>query len=204
MGMEKENKTLETLLTLPISRTCIIAGKMAGASVVAVIMTIVYMIGFRYYMVGIAGNIETSVSLKSLGLVMTPGGYTVLGVSLFLAILSALSLCIILGVFVQDAKSAQTMSLPVSLLVMIPFVISMFKNIGDLPILPRIAIYLIPFSHPIIASRLLIFGDYLTIIGGMLYMIVFIAVMMWVASVLFRKDILLTARARFIRIRGKR
>jgi ABC-2 type transport system permease protein len=87
---------------------------------------------------------------------------------------------------------------------MIPFVISMFKNIGDLPILPRIAIYLIPFSHPIIASKLLIFGDYLTIIGGMLYMIVFIAVMMWVASVLFRKDILLTARARFIRIRGKR
>ena len=38
MGMEKENKTLETLLSLPVKRRSIVAGKMVGAAIVALIM----------------------------------------------------------------------------------------------------------------------------------------------------------------------
>jgi len=194
MGMEKENKTLETLLSLPIKRSVIISGKMVGAAIVAIIMTGVYMLGFKYYLSGVTGTIGKGVDLKSIGLAMGSLEYGLLGISLFLAILSALSLCIVLGVFVQDVKSAQTISLPVSLLVMIPFIISMFKNIWTLPMIPRLLIYVIPFSHPIIASQALVFGHYGIVAGGMVYMITFIMIMVAITSAMFRSDIVLTGR----------
>jgi len=46
MGMEKENKTMETLLTLPVKRSYIVGGKMAGSALAALIMAVIYMIGF--------------------------------------------------------------------------------------------------------------------------------------------------------------
>jgi len=131
MGMEKENKTLETLLTLPVKRSSIVVGKMAGAAIVALIMAGVYMIGFTYYMSALTP--ETSgagmTALKELGLMMTPVGYLLLGASLFLAILTALSLAMILGLFVQDSRSAQSMAMPIVLLVIFPFLVLLFKDL---------------------------------------------------------------------------
>ncbi len=155
MGMEKENKTLETLLTVPVKRSSIVVGKMAGAAIVALIMAGVYMIGFTYYMSTLTP--ETSgagmTAIRELGLMMTPLGYLLLGASLFLAILCALSLAMILGLFVQDSRSAQSMAMPIVLLVVFPFIVMMFKDFGSLPLALKVAIYLIPFSHPTIAAR---------------------------------------------------
>ncbi len=50
MGLEKENKTLETLLTLPVRRSHIVIGKMVGSALVGMIMAAIYMIGFSRYM----------------------------------------------------------------------------------------------------------------------------------------------------------
>ena len=49
MGLEKENKTLETLLTLPVRRSHIVIGKIVGSAIVGLIMALIYMVGFRYY-----------------------------------------------------------------------------------------------------------------------------------------------------------
>lgn len=202
MGMEKENKTLETLLTLPVKRSSIVVGKMAGAAIVALIMAGVYMIGFTYYMSTLTP--ETSgagmTALKELGLMMTPVGYSLLGVSLFLAILCALSLAMILGLFVQDSRSAQSMAMPIVMLVMFPFIVMMFKDVGSLPFALKVAIYLIPFSHPTIAARALVFRDYLPVIGGMIYMGLFAATLIYITVRIFSADKILTARFSF----GKR
>lgn len=205
MGMEKENKTLETLLTLPVKRKSIVAGKMAGAAIVASIMTVVYMIGFSYYISsftpGASGAAMTAV--RELGLTMTPVSYLLLAVSLFLAILVALSLSMILGLFAQDARSAQVMNMPIVLLVMFPFFVSMFKDIGNLPLVLKIILYLIPFSHPTIAAKALIFHNYLPVIGGMIYMGVFAAVVMYICVRIFNTDKVLTARFSFKRLRKR-
>ena len=202
MGMEKENKTLETLLTLPVKRSSIVVGKMAGAAIVALIMAAVYMIGFTYYMSALTP--ETSgagmTAIKELGLMMTPVGYLLLGASLFLAILTALSLAMILGLFVQDSRSAQSMAMPMVLLVIFPFIVMMFKDVGSLPLALKVAIYLIPFSHPTIAARALVFRDYLPVIGGMIYMGLFAATLVYITVRIFNTDKILTARFSF----GKR
>lgn len=194
MGSEKESKTLETLLSLPVGRGHIIAGKMAGSAIVGFMMTIVYMAGFRYYMSSIMESPEVSIHLEDFGLSMTPLGYLLLGISLFLAIIVALSICIVLGVFVQDAKSAQTMIFPIMLMAFFPFFLSMFKDIETLPLILRIIVYAIPFSHSMIASKSLVFHDYSTVLWGIGYMIIFTAITMWIAVRMFKTDKVLTAK----------
>lgn len=48
MALEKENKTLETLLTLPVKRTSIVTGKIVAAAFIGLLLAIIYMIGMGY------------------------------------------------------------------------------------------------------------------------------------------------------------
>ncbi|MDY7018641.1 MAG: ABC transporter permease, partial [Chloroflexota bacterium] len=67
MGLEKENKTLETLLTLPVKRSHIVIGKIVGSAIVGLIMAAIYMIGFTYYM----GSFQFSdINLADFGLTL--------------------------------------------------------------------------------------------------------------------------------------
>jgi len=167
MALEKENKTLETLLTLPVKRISIVIGKMAGAATVALMMAGVFLLGFRYYMSSVVPKVPGgSDLLESLGLNMSPSSYILLGISLFLAILIALTLCMILGIFAQDTKSVQIMNMPIVLLVMIPLFILMFKDVESLSFAMKVFLYAIPFSHPIIASKALIFDNYFIVFMG--------------------------------------
>lgn len=190
MGMEKENKTLETLLTLPVNRSTIILGKIGGATIVALVMAIFYIAGFGYYMVSLTPSGTISMSSFQMG----ASGYALLGISLFLSILVALSLSMLLGVYSQDVKSAQTLIMPVTVLVLIPFFLLMFSDYTTLPLALRALLFAIPFSHPIIASRALIFGDYVIVIAGIIYMLLF-SVVLWLVTIrVFRSDRIITAK----------
>ena len=54
VATEKENKTLETLLSTPINRKLIVASKLIAAALVSLLMASVYMVGMRSYVNGIA------------------------------------------------------------------------------------------------------------------------------------------------------
>ena len=56
VAMEKQNKTLETLLTVPIKRTSIVTTKMLAAGIVGLASAVIYMFGFKSYMGGITGG----------------------------------------------------------------------------------------------------------------------------------------------------
>jgi ABC-type Na+ efflux pump permease subunit len=45
-----QNKTLETLLTMPIKKSYIITGKIVASAIVSLVMALVYMVGFSYYL----------------------------------------------------------------------------------------------------------------------------------------------------------
>lgn len=127
VAMEKQNKTLETLLTVPIRRTSIITAKMFAAGLVGLISAAVYMVGFKSFVGGIgaeaaqAGAQGGAAVMRQLGLYFSTTGYLVLGASLFLAILVALALAMILGVLAEDFRSAQNMIMPVMFMVMVPY-----------------------------------------------------------------------------------
>jgi ABC-2 type transport system permease protein len=198
MGLEKENKTLETLLTLPVKRISIILGKMAGAIVVALLMAVVYIGGFNYYMSSFTPTppIEGGENImQALGLEMSSFDYLLLGISLFLTILVALSICMILGMFAQNIKSAQSMQFPIILLIMIPYLLLTFQNLETMSMGLKIFLYLIPFSHPFIASKVLIFDNYSIVIAGIIYLIIFAALTMYLAIRLFNTDKVLTAKS---------
>jgi ABC-2 type transport system permease protein len=192
MGSEKENKTLETLLTMPVSRTAIVFGKLVGAATVGLVMAIIYMLGMSYYIGNIMGT--ASIDLAQYGLSLGPLDYLLIGASLFAALVFALALCMILGIFTKNYKAAQTMTLPVTFLAIIPMFVTMFTDFDTLPLVAKAAIFAIPFSHPMIAMRALMFDDYTLVLAGIAYSTAMALTVMFIAVTLFKKDILLTGR----------
>lgn len=204
VAMEKQNKTLETLLTVPIKRTSIITAKMLAAGLVGLISAAVYMFGFRGFVGGIGEEAARAgaqagggAMMRQLGLYFNTTGYVILGVSLFLAILVALALAMILGVLAEDFRSAQNMIMPLMFMVMIPYFISLFADINTVSLPIKIFILVIPFSHPFLVSQNLYLGNYGMIAGGLAYMlVVFVALTIFAARV-FSSDKILTMKLRF-------
>jgi ABC-2 type transport system permease protein len=192
MGLEKENKTLETLLTLPVSRSSIIAGKLTASAIVGLLMAAVYMLGFSYYMSSLAGSSNVDLAQYGLGLGVTD--YLLIGLSLFASLMAALSLCMVIGTFAGNYKSAQALTMPVTFLALIPMFINIFKDFGTLPLAGQVVMFGIPFSHPMMAFRSLMFDDYVFVLAGIAYSAIFALVMIGIAVWIFKTDRLLTGR----------
>lgn len=201
MGMEKENKTLETLLTLPVGRSSIVFGKLAGAAIVGLIVAGIYMVGLGYYMNSFTLN--APIDLAKFGLTLDIFDYALVGISLFLALVSALGICMILGIFTKNYKAAQSMTLPVTMLALIPMFVLMFADFDTLPLIGQVLVFAIPFSEPIIAMRSLMFDGFGIVIAGIIYQAAFALVTMYIAVRLFKKDILLTGRVRSAEKKGR-
>lgn len=192
MGMEKENKTLETLLTLPVGRGSIVAGKLIASALIGLFMAAIYMVGFGYYIGGLSVN--APVNLAAYGLVLGPVDYLLLGASVFAALFAALAMCMVLGTFAKNYKAAQTLTMPVTLLSMIPMFMTMFWDYNTLPPAAQALVFVIPFSHPMMAMRSLMFKDYAFVVAGIGYSLAFAAIMILIAVWIFRTDRLLTGR----------
>jgi len=189
MGMEKENKTLETLLTLPVRRSHIVIGKIVGSALVGMIMAAIYMIGFSRYM----SSFQISdINLADFGLALGMQDYLLVGISLFVALLAGLSLCIVLGTFAKDYRSAQALVFPITALAVISMFITLFKDFDTIPVVLRVLVFAIPFSHPMMAMRALMLDNYPLVIGGIAYAAVFTVIMIAVAVRIFNSDRLLT------------
>ncbi len=209
VAMEKQNKTLETLLTVPIKRTSIITAKMLAAGLVGLISAAVYMLGFQGFMGGIGeeaakagAQVGGPAIMRQLGLYFDTTGYIVLGLSLFLAILVALALAMILGVLAEDFRSAQNMIMPLMFMVMIPYFISLFADINSVSLPVKILILIIPFSHPFLVSQNLYLGNYAMIAAGLAYMLVVFGVLVVLAARIFSTDKILTMKLSFGKKKG--
>ncbi|MEM4713200.1 MAG: ABC transporter permease [Candidatus Bathyarchaeia archaeon] len=205
VAIEKEEKTLETLLTLPMDRLSILLGKLSGSIIVAAVGAVAYMVGYSYLlgsaMSGIPANIN--LDLATLGLAPSFYGYLLLGISLFVTMLSALALAVIMSAFAEDVRSAQSFVGYIYPLIFLPSFALIYLDINTLPLALRIIFYAIPFSHPIIASKAVIMGDYWVAALGIIYVSAFTIIVMYVASRLFATEKILTAKIKFKKL-GRR
>lgn len=199
ISTEKIDKTLETLLSVPVSRVSVLGAKMLAAAIVALINAAVYMIGFYGYMSSILGNSgsgsETgSVSeiLSALGLKTGLGEYALVGMQMFLTIMICLAISLILGALVNDSKSAQTVLMPIMVLAMIPYLISLVYDVNMLSPLPRILVNAIPFTHTFSAINNIMFGRMNLFWIGLGYQAVLFVVCMFFAVRLFMSDKIFT------------
>ena len=205
IAMEKQNKTLETLLTVPISRASIITTKMLSSGLIGLISAVIYMVGFRSFMRGLYGDIPASSQMsgviQKLGLSLNTNSYIILGISLFFAILCALAMAIILGVLAEDFRSAQTLIMPVMFLVMIPYFIFFLSDVKSLSLPVRIFVLAIPFTHPFLTTQNIFLENYNAILYGILYMFVVFAILVAIAARIFSTDKILTMKLRLGRKR---
>jgi len=208
IAIEKEEKTLETLLTLPVNRLSILASKLLGSVIIAAIGSSVYLIGYTYYISSVTSfNEFTGVqvpSAEALGLTITPLGFMLLGISLFLAITSSLAMAITVASFTEDVRSAQTVVGYLYIPVFIPSFILMFIDIKSLPIHLQFILYAIPFTHPILATKAAILEDYMTIILGIIYVLALTIAILYITAKLFTTEKILTMRISFKKFKLKR
>ena len=201
VAMEKEEKTLETLLTTPVDRFAILMGKVSSTIIVAGVAAVTVLIGYNYMLgslsVGIAGNSGGSVDLVALGLVPSVGGYVLLGISLFFTLLSALALAVVMSAFSENVRGAQALVGYIYPLIFIPAMALIYLDMNSLPLAIKAIFYAIPYSHPILAAKAVVTGDYGTVVFGIVYVAIFTIVIMYIASRLFATEKILTAKLKF-------
>ncbi|MGQ9617652.1 MAG: ABC transporter permease [Candidatus Aminicenantia bacterium] len=198
IGQEKENKTLETLLTVPVSRISIIIAKMVASSLLALFFAGAYLIGFRNLMSGPQEMISNTQPIPAeLGLTFGLKEYIVFSLIIFLTLTTTLGIATIIALFAKDTKSAQALVTPLTLLILIPYFISIYSDPDELSLFLRIVIFIIPFSHSLLAYKRLIFGNLATSIFAIIYLAVFSTVLVYLAAKLFNSDRLLTSKLTF-------
>lgn len=211
ISTEKIDKTLETLLSTPVSRMTVLMAKMTAAVISALMNAVVMMIGFVCYMSGMMGNLtneitdsvnsaaavsDTTVSvaqaMSDLGLVLSPVSYILFGLQLFFTVAIGLAISLILGAMATDVKSVQTLTMPIMIAVMIPFFITMFLDYSEMSAGFKAVMFIIPFTHSYTALTNLMNGDMIMFWAGLAYQAVFFAVCMFLAVRMFTTDRLFT------------
>lgn len=199
IATEKENKTLETLLSCPISRKLIVAAKLIGAGLVSLIMAATYLYGMSNYMSGMTGGLGTAGNdiqkvLEQLHLTLAFNDYVILGLSIFLAILAALSMAFILGSLAEDSRSAQATIAPIMMMLLVPYLLTMVLDISTLAPWIKILLYALPFTHTFTVMPNLYAGNYTAILMGDLYLAVLVLITILAAGKIFSSDTILTFR----------
>ncbi|HSK47015.1 MAG TPA: ABC transporter permease, partial [Coriobacteriia bacterium] len=200
IATEKENKTLETLLSYPVSRASIVTSKMVAAGLVALASAGAYMLGMQQYMKGIESGMggtgvgqqaaaqASEAAMQRLGLTFGPADYALLGLTLFAGILVALSMAIILGAFAENVKSVQSLLTPLMVLLLVPYFLTLFLDLSALPDAVRIGVMAIPFTYPFITGPNLFLGNYGIVWFGIFYQLLWFAVFVFIAARVFSSD----------------
>ncbi len=204
---EKSDKTLETLLSAPVSRLSVLAAKMCASGLASLAMSAVYMIGLGSYMGGMMGSADLSGdaeaaqsvanAMQKLGLSMSAGQFFLLGVQLFLTILITLAVSMILGALAKDVKSSQGLIVPLMFAAMIPYMVTLFADISSLPAAVQVLLYLVPFTHTYTASANLLFGNIGVFYLGLAYQAVLLAATLFLAVRIFSSDRIFTMTLQF-------
>ncbi|MHA1945057.1 MAG: ABC transporter permease subunit [Candidatus Hodarchaeales archaeon] len=206
---EREKKTMESLLALPISRFNILFGKLlAGMVLVGIfaVMNMVGLVGFSFVM-GLADSGDSGAynvsAMYSIDLTLTL--LLLVGFTMFLSAFVAIGIGISVASLTKDVRSAESLY---SLVMMVPsLVVGMTSLFGALPEQSfggaGILLYLIPWSHAIaILSKGLYPQTYASsaITGSIAtdlifhfgFLVVVIFISLYIASRVFERESILT------------
>jgi ABC-2 type transport system permease protein len=192
MVNEKADKTLETLMTTPVSRMAVLLAKVLSAALLAALYAAVYIIALQRFnetLAGGAGFPEGFIEMmQEFGVTFNAFAFGIIGAQLFLSVLAGLAIALLLGMMVDDIKSLQTYIMPLIIVIMIPYLLSMLMDINTLPTIAQVAVYAIPFTHAFTAASNLFTANYGIIIAGFIYQAVFVTVMLVLAVKIFNSD----------------
>ncbi|MEM3952318.1 MAG: ABC transporter permease [Nitrososphaerota archaeon] len=199
VGLEKETKTLEILLTLPISRLKILFVKMLATTIISLIGMASFMIGFTIYITSISlrlsSVLQQSTTSSNFDLLPQPQslfmisfqGIPLLLIAIFATMLLTMSIGVLVGVLADDVRGAQQLVGAATFLPMFPaFFINMFLEVDDLDLPAKILMYINPYTHFFKSLNYIVSGEFLrtllpiSIIG--LYTFILLAISAWIFS----------------------
>jgi len=201
VAAEKENKTLEILLSSPIGRRTLVVAKLSASALVALGFTAAYMVGMRSFMGAVSGQLAPAaavsapyVPLAKLGLALSLPGYALIAMSVMAGILCALSVAIVLGILADDVKSAHAATTPLMLLLMFSYLLPLLVDTRASPAALRALLWAIPFTHAFLAPQHVLLKEYGAVGLGILYQAGVFLAFAALASRLFSGESVLTLR----------
>lgn len=193
IGIEKENRTLEILLTLPVSRNYIVLSKIVASAITGLVLASIYMVGMFYYLRPFSSQIPQE--LQDV-FTLTGVDYALFGLSLFFSLVAGLSLFVVIASFAKDYRSSQAFGFPLSMLGVVPMLITIFKDFHTLPFALKLFVFIIPFSHPMIAIKELMINNPGFVVSGILYSIFFSLVFMILATRIYNSERILVGKVK--------
>ena len=160
MAVENEEKTLETLLTFPISPMEILLSKLLGSFIVSVIGSLLNILGYIAYMyifasaftVSETSEFETGFFSFSNVMISTQD-LAFITISMIATIFFTATLGLIIGAFSSDVRIAGTLVGPLSMAVFIPGYLVAFAPLKMFSPAVKVALYCIPLTQPIIMVK---------------------------------------------------
>ncbi|MHA1910564.1 MAG: ABC transporter permease [Candidatus Kariarchaeaceae archaeon] len=138
---EREKKTMESLLVLPMKRIDILVGKLIAGSFLAILFSLVNLVGITIFSYTIRNGANFA---EETGINLTPAIYLMIFVVMFFTSFAALGLGISISSLMSDQKTAETtymlsMILPINIVGIIVLIQGVPETLNWL--------YLIPWTH---------------------------------------------------------
>ncbi len=202
VGAEKEAKTLETLLTLPVTREELIAGKALGVLALVTLGILSYGAGLYIYMKSLEAATGGAPAQPSMAL---PGrAAAIILASLALSMLVASLMGFALGSLASDVRGAQMITSYAGLILVAPAFALMFGvSPESLPPAVDAVLHLDPFMLLVYAGYYAVTGETARAIAHTLGLLAHAAAWTIVAARLLSSEALITGAPR-LRILGRR
>ena len=160
IGVEKEERTLEVLLSFPVKRSAILFSKAFSTLMVALVGTLSMGAGLLYYMdkviaTPIAEQVSTG-PLSGFSLMVEligPATLVLLCFSIFIALFLVLSLTLVVGSLASNVREAQAMAGYLWIPLFLPLIALMFIDLSSLSEAGRLVISAAPLLTPLIVLK---------------------------------------------------
>lgn len=211
IAVENEERTLEVLLTLPISRFKILLGKLVGVIILVLIATLSFIVGFTFYITapmaafeelhGVGGSLLKPSPMLALFDIQT---VALTAVAVFFTLIAVGALGLLLGSIAPDVRTAQTYIAPLSFIVFIPGMMLMFLDLSKFTMLAQIVLIVIsPFISPILVFKSLFEGIPWIAYASLTWTIAFTFMMVAIAAKFMETEKILTLQFT-LKMRGLR
>lgn len=210
IAVEKEEKMLETLLSLPMNRLSFIVAKIAAATIAGLLGVFVYgglMLWYFSSLASIGGNTQGAGQVASILNVVSSvygtANVALLIVGLIGVVLLVLGLGILLALFVDDVRSAQIASSYIIMPMFFVVFVGLFLDVSSYSQIDRILLALIPMANIGLMQSYIFIDDAISIYVSVLSSYIYALIVMYIASRMINTEKIFTLKL-FKKKRGLR
>ncbi len=208
IGIEKEEKTLETLLSLPIKRSHILVSKTIGALIVAIVGSIAMGFGLYYYMMKIfslpstmGGEVTGGLGVKDVIQLLGTSNLALIGIGFFVSLALVLILSIVIASLTSNVREAQAIAGYIWIPVILPMFLTMYLDLSSMSQATQIGMALLPFTTSIIALKTAFEGQTVLAYISLFSNIGYILIVLLLGAKWFSGEKILTTR---LKLGGKK